>query len=215
MYASIENSNTLYSYKSKLNFRLFYLSSYDVRSGSVSEKHHNNVGARSRFVMFSKHKNNHLNLSKAALDHAFYNRDIPNKSKKETVGDQKMDQQLYSKYLEQPERLEGTHITQVEKGNSYDQSYPVKRHIFRRNVYRKKKANHVKFHRDERKELRRKIQDYEPNSCSSIESYGLIHPGCLELNLTSKKDAGTYTCRVEFLDSPTQTNEVILTVFGE
>ena len=53
------------------------------------------------------------------------------------------------------------------------------------------------------------------NKCQYEMYAQSLYPGCLELESISTRDSGTFVCRVEFEDSPTQTNVVELTVYGE
>jgi hypothetical protein len=50
-----------------------------------------------------------------------------------------------------------------------------------------------------------------PSNTSSLPPF----PGCLQLSNVTSSDNGSFTCRVEFVDSPTQTHTVLLTVYGE
>ncbi|XP_047736956.1 uncharacterized protein LOC125178070, partial [Hyalella azteca] len=48
-----------------------------------------------------------------------------------------------------------------------------------------------------------------PSNTTSLPPF----PGCLELSSVTSGDNGSFTCRVEFVDSPTQTHTVLLTVY--
>ena len=70
-------------------------------------------------------------------------------------------------------------------------------------------SNSVIHHR------KRAAVHHQHSHCKSNASTQPLFPGCLELSRVTRKDSGSFTCRVEFLDSPTQTHSVHLTVFGE
>ena len=68
---------------------------------------------------------------------------------------------------------------------------------------------------DHRSGRNRRKTSHKHSHCLSNATTPPLFPGCLELNKIKRNDSGTYTCRVEFLDSPTQTHSIHLTVYGQ